>query len=571
MKLQFRIMKSWLCVLMALSSAQLMVGVAATWGATPEPPASVPAPPGGIVVTPGNGKIVLTWKSANGATSYHLKRATTSGGPYTTIASPTCLCSTSLGLTNGTTYYFVVSAVNSAGESANSAQVSATPTGAAEPAVPSGLKTMAGNGQAVLVWKASSGATSYHLKRSTTSGGPYLTIASPTCLCATSLGLTNGTTYYFVVSAVNSAGESANSAQVSAKPTAPAKPGAPSGVKALGEDGRVVLVWKASSGATSYHLKRSTTSGGPYTTIASPTCLCSTSLGLANGTTYYFVVSAVNSAGESANSAQVSATPTGAAEPAVPSGLKTMAGNGQAVLVWKASSGATSYHLKRSTTSGGPYLTISSPTCLCATSLGLTNGTTYYFAVSAVNAAGESANSAQVSATPEAPASSTVTSVTVSPDTASSITAGTLPFTATVQGTTTNKSVTWKVVLGHINASGLYTAPSKAGTDTVTAVSNADPTKSDSTVVKVTTAAPPPTHSVVLSWDASTSTVAGYNVYRSTVSGSGFTKLNLSLITTLTYTDTTVQNGTTYFYVAMAVDSSGNESVDSTQASATIP
>jgi fibronectin type 3 domain-containing protein len=127
-------------------------------------------------------------------------------------------------------------------------------------------------------------------------------------------------------------------------------------------------------------------------------------------------------------------------------------------------------------------------------------------------------------------------------------------------------------VLGHINASGLYTAPSKAGTDTVTAVSNADPTKSDSTVVKVTTAAPPPpTHSVVLSWDASTSTVAGYNVYRSTVSGGGFTKLNLSLITTLTYTDTTVQNGTTYFYAATAVDSRGNESVDSTQASPTIP
>jgi fibronectin type 3 domain-containing protein len=106
----------------------------------------------------------------------------------------------------------------------------------------------------------------------------------------------------------------------------------------------------------------------------------------------------------------------------------------------------------------------------------------------------------------------------------------------------------------------------------VTAVSNADATKSDSTVVKVTTAAPPPpTHSVLLSWDASTSTVAGYNVYRSTVSGSGFTKLNLSLITTLTYTDTAVQNGTTYFYAATAVDSSGNESVESPQASPTIP
>ena len=93
----------------------------------------------------------------------------------------------------------------------------------------------------------------------------------------------------------------------------------------------------------------------------------------------------------------------------------------------------------------------------------------------------------------------------------------------------------------------------------------------DVTGVNFTAANLPPMHSVVLSWDASTSTVVGYNVYRSTVSESGFTKLNLSLITALTYTDTTVQNGTTYFYVATAVDSSGDESVDSTQASATIP
>jgi SdrD B-like domain len=78
-------------------------------------------------------------------------------------------------------------------------------------------------------------------------------------------------------------------------------------------------------------------------------------------------------------------------------------------------------------------------------------------------------------------------------------------------------------------------------------------------------------HSVSLSWDASTSTVAGYNVYRSTVSSSGFIKLNSSLVASLTYTDTAVQNGTTYFYVTTAVDSSGNESVDSNQVSVTIP
>ena len=60
MKLRFGIMKSWLCVLMALSSAQLMVGVAATWGATPEPPAaSVPTPPStaSVVTRLGTGRL----------------------------------------------------------------------------------------------------------------------------------------------------------------------------------------------------------------------------------------------------------------------------------------------------------------------------------------------------------------------------------------------------------------------------------------------------------------------------------------------------------------------------------
>jgi hypothetical protein len=78
-------------------------------------------------------------------------------------------------------------------------------------------------------------------------------------------------------------------------------------------------------------------------------------------------------------------------------------------------------------------------------------------------------------------------------------------------------------------------------------------------------------HSVALSWNASTSTVAGYNVYRGTVSGGPYAKINSSLVTTLSYTDSTVQSGTTYYYVTTAVDSSGDESVYSNEASATIP
>jgi len=78
-------------------------------------------------------------------------------------------------------------------------------------------------------------------------------------------------------------------------------------------------------------------------------------------------------------------------------------------------------------------------------------------------------------------------------------------------------------------------------------------------------------HSVALTWDASTSTISGYNVYRSTISGTGYTKINSSLVPALAYTDTTVVNGTTYYYVTTAVDASGNESVNSNEVSAPIP
>ncbi|HXY01344.1 MAG TPA: carboxypeptidase regulatory-like domain-containing protein [Candidatus Limnocylindrales bacterium] len=78
-------------------------------------------------------------------------------------------------------------------------------------------------------------------------------------------------------------------------------------------------------------------------------------------------------------------------------------------------------------------------------------------------------------------------------------------------------------------------------------------------------------HSVSLSWVASTSPVSGYNVYRGTTSGGPYTKLNSSLLTNLSYKDTAVVSGNTYYYVSTAVDSTGTESVFSNQATAKIP
>jgi hypothetical protein len=84
--------------------------------------------------------------------------------------------------------------------------------------VPTGMHATAGNAQATLGWNASAGATSYHVKRGTTSGGPYTQVGAPTATSFNDTSLTNGTTYFYVVSALNSVGESANSAQVTATP-----------------------------------------------------------------------------------------------------------------------------------------------------------------------------------------------------------------------------------------------------------------------------------------------------------------------------------------------------------------
>jgi hypothetical protein len=185
--------------------------------------------------------------------------------------------------------------------------------GSNAPSTPSGLTASASNAQVNLTWNASSGATAYYVKRSTTTGGHYTQIATPTATSYADNNVSNGTKYYYVVSAYNSYGQSANSAEASATPIAPPPPGAPAGLQATSGNTQVSLSWTASTGATSYHVKRSTTNGGPYTQVSAPTAASFTDMGLTNGTTYYYVVSALNAAGESANSSQASATPVNAA------------------------------------------------------------------------------------------------------------------------------------------------------------------------------------------------------------------------------------------------------------------
>jgi hypothetical protein len=108
-----------------------------------------------------------------------------------------------------------------------------------------------------------------------------------------------------------------------------------------------------------------------------------------------------------------------------------------------------------------------------------------------------------------------------------------------------------------------------AASGSITLVSNAS--GSPATISLSGTGVTPVQHSVALAWSASTSTVVGYNVYRSTVSGNSYTKINPLLVALFNYTDTTVQSGITYYYVTTAVDSTGIESVYSNEVSAAIP
>lgn len=185
------------------------------------PVVQVPAAPAGLTAAAGSEQAVLNWNAVSGAASYTVKRAEVNGGPYTSVATGvTGSTFTNTGLTNGKTYYYVVTAVNTAGESAPSAQASATPqAGTSVPGVLT-LTGTAGNNQAVLAWTASTGAASYKVQRSVASGAYADLAADLTALTYTDATAVNGTTYNYRVVAVNASGQTLSNV-VTVTPTAP--------------------------------------------------------------------------------------------------------------------------------------------------------------------------------------------------------------------------------------------------------------------------------------------------------------------------------------------------------------
>ena len=249
-------------------------------------------------------------------------------------------------LVNGTPYYFRVTAVNRAGEGPASAEAKAVPV--TVPGAPAGLTATPGNSGVTLAWTApaSGGAPirGYIIDRGTSPDGETGAAVNGSLVTGTSYtvtGLTNGTRYYFKVFAVNAVGQSPPSAEASATlppivpssppvssattPTAPATAStsapafaAPTGLTATAGNTLVRLSWTApasdgGSSVTSYKVYIATAPGVQGSrAIGGSKSTGATVTGLPNGTVYYFMVTAVNAAGnESPFSTEVSAEPPG--------------------------------------------------------------------------------------------------------------------------------------------------------------------------------------------------------------------------------------------------------------------
>ncbi len=419
---------------------------------------SAPPPaPTGLAGLPGPSQASLSWNAASTATSYAVKRSTTSGGPHTTVASG--ILSTAYldtGLTPGTTYYYVVTALNPAGESPPSNQAAVTPlaggsgtgllgsyynnidftaltlsrtdatvdfnwgSGSPDPSLGVDTFSVRWTGRVEPLF-----SETYTFYTESDDGvrlwiNGQLVIDNWTDHAPTEnsgvIALAAGSKYDLQMDFYENGGGAVARLLWSSASTpkqvvpqgqlyAPAPPpGAPTDLVAAGGNGQVTLSWNPpASGATSYNVKRSTTSGGPYTTIAAGvTSTAHSDTTVVNGTTYYYVVSGSNSGGEGPLSLEASATPV--PPPAAPTGLTATSGDASVSLAWNPVAGADDYRVRRASTSGGPYVVVAFN--VVATSFvdnGVVNGTTYYYVVAALNTAGEGPDSSEASATPASP------------------------------------------------------------------------------------------------------------------------------------------------------------------------
>jgi fibronectin type 3 domain-containing protein len=347
----------------------------------------------------------ISWSAATGASTYNVYRGTTSGGESLDTSGVTGTFFEDSGLGDGTTYYYEITAVNSSGESARSTEVSVTTL----PATPATFTATPGDSQVALQWSASPSATAYRVYRDTVGGAGGAANFVVTGTSYTDKGLLNGTTYYYSAVPINASGENhsagaGGSATPVASSSSEAPAGAPTSVRATAGNALTVLNWGPVSNATVYDIFRGTSTGSETLLHSSVAALTYTDSGLSNGTTYYYKIRGDNGSVTGTLSSEVNATPS---IPAAPSAIHVTPGSNIVTLNWTAA--GTSYAIYRSTTPGTETMLDSGLTGSTYTDAAVTNGTTYYYKVQALNPGGSSPLSSEVSAAPSGAAASSWT------------------------------------------------------------------------------------------------------------------------------------------------------------------
>lgn len=270
-------------------------------------------------------RINLSWGASTddvGVAKYRIYR----GGSASAWAETTATTYADTTVVQNTTYAYAVQALDAVGNaSALSVSASATtPAGGtvdtSPPSVPASLSAHAASATRVdLTWSASTdnvGVVKYQLFRN----GGATAIAQPTGTSLADTAAVPSTTYSYQVRAVDAANNVSALSNIAwvATPALPGTlPAAPNGIAAASGNAQVTLNWNAVSGATGYKVYRNAS------LVGSPTVTSFTDTGLANGVSYSYQVSGMNSVGEGAKSAVVTATPVGSVSPEFPGPTNT--------------------------------------------------------------------------------------------------------------------------------------------------------------------------------------------------------------------------------------------------------
>lgn len=232
---------------------------------------SLIASPKQLTAKRGDGKALLKWAPVEGADAYEVKRGTVSGTYTMTVNGIAGNEYLDTGLTNGTAYYYAVSAYNSEHHSLQSQQISIVPQKPTAPAAPKSFSVAPGDKAAVLDWDAVpevnhfiNEVQGYKVYRKAPGEADFRLLATITETAYTDLNVVNQQQYFYKVAAYNEYGEGATEMRYAV----PRKAADYQILKSVSEDGRVQLHWQAVAGAQSYKVLRSAISGMGYVTIA---------------------------------------------------------------------------------------------------------------------------------------------------------------------------------------------------------------------------------------------------------------------------------------------------------------